>query len=223
MKPPKFHLNVGSCYVTEMLGLRTPVYKVGKTAGSVRNRIRAASTFAPLGICVHRAQIFYDYPTAEARIHHALARWHIPAEETGQAAEMFAAPLEKIHEVIDAHVALQKDFAREQARMFETLRDNGFLAEQPNVLLEELLEAKVLGKLTLKSAIIRSINSSSHEEKIRTALLDFGIEVNRKSMTAKVVCPEMLGALCARPKGRVAPAVLANVSHFNSLGNPIFA
>lgn len=223
MKPPQFQLNVGTCYVTELLGLRRPVYKVGKTAGSVRNRIRSPSTFAPLGICVHRVQIFFDYPAAEDRIHFGLAKWHIPAEETGQAREMFSAPLSKIQEVVDAHVALQKDFAKEQAKMFETLRDNGFLLERPNVMLDELLEAKVFGKLTLKSAIIRSINSSSHEEKIRTALLDFGIEVSRKSMTAKVVCAKMLGALCPDSKARGAASVLANVSHFNSLGNPIFA
>jgi hypothetical protein len=223
VKTPQFQMNLGVCYVTETLGCEPPIYKVGKTAGSVRERIRPGSTYAPKGIRVHRAQLFYDYSTAEDRIQRGLAPWHCPQEECGQAVEMFATSLETINDVIDGHLALQMDFAREQAKMFDTLRVNGFLLESPNALLDEILEAKVYGKIPLKSAIIQSINSSSNEEGIRIALLDFGIEVNRKSKTAKVVCKEMLGALCpGSAKTRGTDVALANVSHFNSLGNPIF-
>jgi hypothetical protein len=224
VKQPRFHLNFGYCYVVETLGLEYPIYKVGKTQDSVRKRIRPASTFAPKGICVHLQQPFYDYATAEDTIHRALAPWHCPPEECGQAKEMFAAPLDTILEVVADHAALQQDFAREQAKMFEELRASGFLVEASGTLIDEILDAKVCGNIPLKSAIIRSINSSSNEEKIRRALLDCGIEVNRKSKVANVVSKEMLGSLCpGSAKLRGVDIALANVSHFNSAGNPIYA
>jgi hypothetical protein len=221
---PPFNFNLGYIYVAELLGLPTRVYKVGKTNQTMKDRLSAASTFAPFGIQTHRLQIFFDMECAEDRVHARLHPWHRPPEIAGQATETFSASLETIYQAIDEQVALQREWAKNCDQMFDELRSNGFLAETPDAMLEELLQAPVAPKLTLKGAIIRCLNSTSFEKKLCLRLMEHGIDINRKTRIAKVECTRRLARLCpgAARKKHLA-AALSTLTHFNSLGTPVFA
>jgi hypothetical protein len=229
MPSPEFTLQSGTIYVTEMVGLTlldrpsAEIFKVGKTFHSVRDRIAPASTFSPNGIRVHRSQTFYDYSAAETRIHADLAPWHIKPGDWGTAKEMFSVGLAVINEVINDHLALQRARTRNAVRDINALVDSGFFTDDSSTLLDEFLKIPVLGKLTFRDAIVRSINSTSNEENLRMRLVDFGIEVNRRSKTANISCRKMLGGLCRRSaNARSLKAALENVDHFNSHGLPVF-
>jgi hypothetical protein len=212
--------------VAELAGVEQPIYKVGKTERNMLSRISSPSTFAPFGITTHRLQIFFDMDTAETSVHKRLAAWHRPPEVAGQATETFSADLATIYTAIDEQVALQREFAKTYDQMFDELRANGFLTESPDQFLDELLQAYIepKTKLTLKCAIIRCLNSTSFEDKLCLRLVDFGIDINRKTRTAKVARASLLAKLC--PGGaqqRSLMAALEQLTHVNSLGSPVFA
>lgn len=220
----KFNFNVGYIYVAELLGVEPPVYKVGKTETKMPERISAPSTFAPFGIRVHHLQQFLDMDAAETNVHRRLRAWHRPKEIAGQATETFSASLETIYTAINEELAMQKEFAKECDVAFDSLRTNGFLTDSPNECLDDLMRVQVMPKLTLKSAIIRCLNSTSHEEKLCMRLLDFGIDINRRARIAKVACGERLAKLCpSSAQKRSLSAALENMTHFNSSATPIFA
>lgn len=229
MRSPLFTLQPGTIYVTEMVGLsllnrpHDDIFKVGKTFHSVRDRIAPASTFSPNGIRVHRSQTFFDYSAAETRIHADLAPWHLKPGDWGTAKEMFSVRLEVINEVINDHLAFQRTSTKNAVRDINALVDSGFFRDESATLLDEFLKIPVLGKLTFRDAIVRSINSTSNEESLRMRLLDFGIEIDRRSKIANIACKKMLGGLCRRSaNARSLKATLESVHHFNSHGAPVF-
>lgn len=219
----KFNFNVGYIYVAELLGVEPPVYKVGKTETKMPERISAPSTFAPFGIRVHHLQQFLDMDAAETNVHRRLRAWHRPKEIAGQATETFSASLETIYTAINEELAMQKEFAKECDVAFDSLRTNGFLTDSPNECLDDLMRVEVGSRLTLKSAIIRCLNSTSLEQRLVMRLMDVGIVINRKTGTAKVECLKRLAQLCSSSaQKRSLAAALENLTHFNSLGTPVF-
>ena len=220
----KFNFNLGYLYVAEMVGIDPPVYKVGKTDQEMHNRLRSASTFAPNGITAHRVQIFFDMGTAETNVHARLRQWHRPREVAGQATETFSASLDTIYDAIDEEVALQQEFARECDLQFDVLRTKGFLTENPDEILKELLQAKVAPKLTLKGAIVRCLNSTSFETGLCKQLIECGIEISRTTRTAKVVRMDLLKQLFpSSAKKRSLEETLTSLTHFDRLGVPVFS
>ena len=223
MAATPYKMNVGIFYVVQAQGFDRPLYKLGKTAHSVRGRIAPATTFTPAGIQTLRAQVLFDYDNGETNIHTKLNKWHCEPSTVGGAKEMFSATLARIDDAIAGEVALQQAHAMPFFEGLEILKENAFFQGNAGGLLDDVLDAPILRGVTLKNGIIRAINSTSDEDKVRIALANIGIQIDKRSRTAKVLCKETLARLVkVRAKSKCVLAALENFSHFNSVGNPIF-
>lgn len=223
MSSSELRLNVGVLYVTEMPGFRNKVYKVGNTHESVRKRIAGPTAYAPGGVRTLISQVLPDYKSGETMAHRLLSEWHIAPTKERPAKELFKAPFGIIEAAIQDIVAYQRPFAHEQFEELEILRANGFVREHPVTLLGEILDAPIAPKLSLKTAIIRAINSTSNEEKALKALASLGILIDRRARTAVVHSIEALRVLSKRKSDASGiDMALSRLSCFNAHGNPVF-
>lgn len=217
-------VNSGYLYVTQVVGF-PDMYKIGETKHSTKARLRNCKTFTPNGIDVIRESPYFDRLQGEKNVHARLAAWHV-VPQNGGGKEIFRAPLKKIHEELDAELLQQKVYFRSQADGFDQCRKLGLTLDIPSEpgKLNELLDGMIMKNIRLRDAIIMATNSTTVELKLMMALGKAGVSIDSPSRTATILCSKTLAKIVADQNlVRRIEVCLEEVSHFNSMGLPVYS